>query len=117
MMKKSFTRLFAVLTALILSLSMLASCASGSDNNVLTPPDGSSDEQPANAEPAVTSAPEDSDINETTASPAETEPKATTSETAGVTSASTDEVTTTAATTAIKVDSASGKMFAKSSVT
>ncbi len=135
-MKKSFTRLFAVLTALILSLGTLSACASGSDNNALTPPDGTVAADPANAEPEVTSAPEASDAEDTTASPVETEAEettvaeqipsatepATTIAPAATTAATTTQTAetaapvTTAATTAIKVDPASGKMFAKSSV-
>ncbi len=135
-MKKSFTRLFAVLTALILSLGTLSACASGSDNNALTPPDGTVAADPANAEPEATSAPEASDAEDTTASPVETEAEettvaeqipsatepATTIAPAATTAATTTQTAetaapvTTAATTAIKVDPASGKMFAKSSV-
>lgn len=137
-MKKSFPRLLAVLTALALSLSILSACASAPKSDVQSPPEGTSAVEPANAEPAETSAPQASDSSdETTTPPAETEPKTTTAETTEATAATT-EATTTAATTfapvttaeapataaavtttaadAIKVDPASGRMYAKSSV-
>lgn len=127
--------------ALLLALNMFTACASTSNSDAEAPPDGTVAADPANAEPEVTSAPEASDAEDTTASRAETEPEdatvtepitSATDPAATTTNAVTTGVTTTAATTAqttttaapvttaatttIKVESASGKMYAKSSV-
>ncbi len=143
-MKKYFTRPLAALTALLLALSTLTACASTSNSDVQSPPESTVAADPANAEPEVTSSPEASNSEDTTTFPAETEPEETTV-TEPITSATEPAVTTapetspapateitttaattqatttaapvtTAATTTIKVEPASGKMYAKSSV-
>lgn len=138
-MKKHFSRPLAALIALLLALSMLSACASPSNGDVQTPPDSTPQDQPANAEPAVTSPPEASESVKTTASEAEAEPEATTTAETTVsvtettpaatqpttqpTTAATTQAATTAApattaavTTTVKVEPASGNMYAKSSV-
>ncbi len=131
-MKKTFARPLAALAALLLALSMLTACASTSNADVQSPPESTAAAEPANAVPEVTSSPEASDYEtepeettvtepEVTAAP-ETEATTTAATTQATTTAATTQATTTAApvttaaTTTIRVEPASGRMYAKSSV-
>lgn len=131
MIKKSFIKLLSVLTALILALSLFTACASTSGGDVQPPPESAPFEQPENAESVTASAHEAYDSGDTAVPPAETEPETTVTE-PEVTAASTTEETSAAVTeaatvaeaaataptvtAAVRIDPASGKMYARSSV-
>ncbi len=140
-MKMPNKRIIAALMAFALAMSLLAACASPSKEDVQTPPeDGYSQTsavtEPTEAEPAATTSPNASDDEQTTTAE-QTEPEVTTAaettsaateaaktaETAQTTTAAATQTAaalappvTTAATTTIRVDPASGRMYAKSSV-